>query len=409
MAKPKHLIIVSDLHLGRGFEQDDFREPGEQLVWRDAAWEFFCRSIKKWVGNEPALVILNGDIIDLWEIAHESELEGPGSATAIGARLFYPADTPQKEQSATEVGVWQVEEACDHHTGFVKGLRTLLSAPRISVRYHYGNHDHAMLNTGLQQAFRDALGPDAQGDDKLSFGFEYRLPELKAYVEHGNQFAGEDSYFEDVEDWRVEAPGYYMLRYVWNRFQHRYSVSKPTFREQVSFMLAILRRSARSQQQVETFQFLIDYFLACESGIVPRAQRLREFPFDLVYGIWKDEGKPATAEKFFRKRVQGELAEPEMPGDRFDRRLDDNRYTQGLMSRFFEKTAPFPKLQFTKDINLSIGHTHKPGEQELWGEDLRRQIYMNSGTWTRDLRHPTYVAISKANGTPAMSLFEVKR
>ncbi|HEX6750250.1 MAG TPA: hypothetical protein VF092_23355 [Longimicrobium sp.] len=418
------IIAVSDLHMGRGNNQDDFRSPVDGN-WRDGEWEAFCGSVVDASEGKRLTFVLNGDIIDLWEIAKDEELSGPGAAEEIRRNLCYPAESPEAEDRATAFGMWQIDACLGVHRGFVNGLRTLLSAPNVRIVYTIGNHDHAMANPRLQAHFRDHVdeaGPvGAHDPERLRFSFYHQDDELHAYVEHGNQFAGDDSAFRNPAKWTEEALGYYALRFTWNRYQAQHNVIAPSTAEQLSLVRAILS-GQYTPQQLEVMQYLIDYFLAFEDGAVPKLAG--GFGIGIVHARWRKEGKPKEASELMAKRAAADLKAAKqsetqaagaamglLPGSPAEELTPDpfyDRYTEGLITRFNGASPPFPDLDAGSTNKLLLGHTHRPLNQWLYRETFTKQRYLNCGTWTRELKSPTFAYVVTPNWKDLSGLREFR-
>lgn len=403
------LIVVSDLHLGRGTNQDDFRQ--ENGAFRDEEFLDFCRGVAGEARDSRVTLVLNGDVIDFWEIAADEELAGGDPVAAIRRNLVFPAATAEARRKATDFCRWQLEQALDRHRGFTAGLREVLGEGRARVVYLFGNHDHAMVNPALQDHLRELLADGAGGGladpGRLDFGFFHEDRELKAYVEHGNQFAGAESSFADPEDWTREAPGYYPLRFAWNRYQETFNVVQPTVVDKLSFLVGLIRRRLEGKTRF-TMQCFIDYFRACDEGLVP--EMVRNFGIDVIHGCWESEGKPAVVDDFLVRKAAEELDRKDVPapaelapGSGFgpapqvrrgwpgedvhpEKRWDG--YTEGLIRRFTrDAAAPFPRLDRGAHVKTFLGHTHQPRMQPLFQDQgISVQRYFNVGTWTRELR-----------------------
>lgn len=422
----KRLVAVSDLHIGRGNNQDDFRDPAG--AFRGEAFASFCGAIVQDAGGEALTFVLNGDIIDLWEIARDEELEGEGAVEAIRRNLFYPATTDAAKAAATAYGRWQIDAALAQHPGFVRGVRTLLQQPSVRVVYLFGNHDHAMVNPALQEHLRhwlDADGTVGAADPKrLAFGFWHQDEELHAYLEHGNQFAGEDSRFRNPALWTEQALGYYPLRFAWNRYQHRHNVIAPSTGAKLSVLFSLLTGDPTTAA-LESLQYLLDYFAAFEDALVPKI--VGEFGIGLVHDIWRKRGKPDHADALFHRAVAHDLKASKQAAE--DARkaaaalggmtaagvelhpdADFDDYTQGLVRRFQHLEPPFPDLDWNRHFKLLLGHTHRPRNQWLYQFDsgVKRQRYINCGTWTRELAFPTFGYVVSPNWKDVRGLQEFR-
>jgi UDP-2,3-diacylglucosamine pyrophosphatase LpxH len=393
-------VIVSDLHLGQGNNCDDFRAPSG--AWRDGLFSRFCGEIVDASGGNPLTLILAGDVIDFWEIATEPELDGlrPDRAReAIERNLVFGTGADQVDEASGTAILLDRLDRCHHaHQEVFAALRRLLEG-RARLVYLYGNHDHCIVHPELQRAFREMIGGPALGD-LLSFGAWYEDPGLRLYVEHGNQLDGEANSYPDILDWRIEAKGYFVLRYVWNRLQQTFGRPAPSVWRMLGMLFSILRRSSNDPETRLAWQGMCDYLWAGEDGRIPR---LRSFQMDTVHRLWVRSGRPRDAETFFESRDRELVAEPRAgivmserwPGDELYPSLDAPQYTAGLERRFDRQQTPFPKLVPTRQYNLFVGHSHVPAKTFMDATPAREHLYTNTGTWTRDLAHPTYAFVDR--------------
>lgn len=411
----KRMVIVSDLHLGRGGNQDDFRfnvspAGGGLPPLRDTQFSAFTQQRLSDAPGEDITFVLNGDILDFWEIADDDELSGDTAPEAIRRNLIRPNMSSQQRRVAIDFAKRQVEMALDAHRGFVKALRNILVQPNARIVYLFGNHDHVIVNGEVQRAFRDYLEDD--GNDgitaggKLTFGHFLMDDDLGVYAEHGNQFSTGTSDVSDPTDWSEQGLGYYGLRFIWNRFQATHGIVKPTTEEALALALAIIRRKSTDEMQREVFQYLIDYFQAFKAGFVPR---LVEF-FILVYNIWKNNQRPETANTFFVAHVkeeldaQGTVAEPSTgahtePDDVIEGGID--RYLRGVVRHFREAPPPFEQLDRELHRRLFLGHTHKARDMTILPTSKNKlfdHTYLNTASWTRDQKRPFFGMVFERDG-----------
>lgn len=408
---PSQLAIsVSDLHMGRGTRQDDFRG--------DAKFAQFCADVGVHAAStgQQLTFVLNGDILDLWEIVSDDELQMDGGP-AILSGLVYPATSPEERQRAVQRGMWQIDQCLLAHPQFVAGLAALLqTSPTTRIHYLVGNHDHPMVNPALQAHLLTrlseltALPLDAS---RIQFGLSLMVPGVRSYFEHGNQFSGNDSGFADVLDPWSEAPGYYFLRFIWNRLQEQYGYSDNLVQVIRLALLVIFNPGAPVAHAA--LSFLYEYFEAHRRGLVPK---LVHGPAKVMLSLYKDwlkDGAPqqlgSSTDAKLKKRVEetkdrplkmtrqpgttllGDahpgIDPPDLPGHAVHINNDENlrdEYWVGLRERFSKPAPPFPKLN--KGIfTVFLGHTHAEKlmvlRNPIGGPTCR---YVNTGSWTHASR-----------------------
>jgi UDP-2,3-diacylglucosamine pyrophosphatase LpxH len=399
-----HLAItVSDLHMGRGNAQDDFSA--------DEEFRAFCEHIADYsdATATPLSFILNGDVLELWEVVPDDQLR-PDSGTEIANGLCYPADTDGEREKALEHGRWQIEQILDAHPGFVAGMRRLSAVPGVRLYYTFGNHDHALTAHPLQVHVRDtlnAMGAHIDGARTMVFGHWFRNEPTRSYFEHGNQFAANDSHFPHVDDPWVEAPGFYFLRFVWNRLQAQYA-----YRDDLSTVIRLailLLFNPGAEPLRRAVHYLYEYFEAHRLGLVPELVRGPAGLIPKLYARWLESGAPlesrAETDAALQHDVERTRVEPEEgappPGaerlslanlgtDRADLpgrpiflniQAGADAYWKGLRGRFGRRSDPFP-LVGPETITTFLGHTHNERYMYLRnvpGREASR--YINTGCW----------------------------
>lgn len=183
------IVVVSDLHMGRGLNPDTGRYHTLEAFFFDDDFERFCA----WLCNQaaerrtPVKLVLNGDTFDLLRI--EPEPAGPGAS--LSERRYGPLMTPPR--AAETVG-----HILEGHPGFGRGLARLLLAGH-EVIVLPGNHDPEMQWEVVQEALRAAIGervraleaaPALVADACARLRFEpwFHHEPGRVWIEHGSQY-----------------------------------------------------------------------------------------------------------------------------------------------------------------------------------------------------------------------------
>jgi UDP-2,3-diacylglucosamine pyrophosphatase LpxH len=396
-------IILSDLHMGRGTPGDNFGGAGP--TFRTLCEDVVTYSAENGVDTT---VVLNGDVIDMWEMVPPEELghvPGVDSAEAIRANLGYPATTAANRLTAMKWGTWQIESALNEHTDVVHGLASLIDAGS-TVVYLNGNHDHAMMNTDLQAAFRYYFNQIARRtvatEESLVFDRYYRNETIGVYAEHGDEFAGPESRAPS-QSWEEQALGFYVLRFIWNRLENNSESGESVGSLMKLVCLLIFRPN--DKLSIKALGFLIDYFRAFDDGIVPALAPAPCDAFHTVYDRWIEQGRPEAADfdpslvKDLPRCILAALGEspsaawygraaggspiglpgkpvPVPPPDMVWR----DQFWAGLDGRLKASQAPFPRLSSSTDKSLFLGHTHN--ELQINMRSAQKACrYINTGSW----------------------------
>jgi len=190
----KTAIFVSDLHLGRGDELEDFVPENEA-----AFVQFLGRQSEKYMGHELDLVLL-GDSLDIWQVATDQE------KTALESKDIEITLTGDAEME-------RVQQVVSKHANTFAVLGRFLKADPKKRRNVIvpGNHDHSLIRPDVQRVIREAtaLG-DANVRESILFPYYYDEPDLCTYAEHGNQYDVNNDY-DDFAAFGPECPGYYFV------------------------------------------------------------------------------------------------------------------------------------------------------------------------------------------------------
>ncbi|MCA9719581.1 MAG: hypothetical protein H6713_17360 [Myxococcales bacterium] len=298
---PVHdLIVVSDLHIGRGKNPETGRFYELEAFFYDEDFRAFCvflceDAARRGVGFK---LVLNGDAFDLLRIdrdvgqraaASTSSLIHPGSvsmaSTTLRGRRFGPVMTPDAAAAA-------MLEITAGHPVFIDALASVLLAGH-EVIFLPGNHDlelqwprvqAVILDAVERQARRRADEPRARAaSSRLSFQPWFYHEPGRAWVEHGCQYDPENAFRYllrgelddcDAPMFRAEQDmplGNFFQRYLYNAFGHitfivpstranlRYFkwlvLNKPhlllrVFASHSRFWLQVLRRLAKPGHEV---------------------------------------------------------------------------------------------------------------------------------------------------------------
>jgi UDP-2,3-diacylglucosamine pyrophosphatase LpxH len=229
------LIVLSDLHMGRGINPETRRYYALENFFFDEDFARLCDHLCRDAGtrNTGFKLIFNGDTFDLLRI---DPLPG-GPDTDSHARRFGPPHTPLQAART-------ISEVMAGHPGFVRGLAQVLHAGH-PVIFLPGNHDIEMQWAPVQAQVRAALmaqvgrayGEAACADagHLLEFLPWFYHEPGRIWIEHGCQYDPENSFRyllrgslggDDLQapaffDTEQDMPlGNFFQRYLYNAFGH---------------------------------------------------------------------------------------------------------------------------------------------------------------------------------------------
>ncbi len=187
---PRDLVVVSDLHLGRGLNPATKRWHRLEAFLYDQDFLAFCRWLcRSQQGREaPLALVLNGDVFDFLRI------EPPPRPGAAGpGRAFAPLLT-----SGTAAAL--VRDILAGHQPFADGLAEVLAAGH-EVVFLPGNHDLEVQWEPVQEAIRkvlrerlEAAGAHGGAIARLSFAPWFLWEPGRIWIEHGCQYDPENAF-----------------------------------------------------------------------------------------------------------------------------------------------------------------------------------------------------------------------
>jgi hypothetical protein len=187
----RDLVVVSDLHMGRGYNPETKRWHELETFFHDDDFQAFC----EWLCRDAAergrrlALILNGDVLDLLRIEPESAPEG---ATGL-ERRFGPAVTPK-------VAARMVRDILRGHAAFVDALAVVLAAGHEAI-FLPGNHDLELQWESVQEEVRRAVaarlatrGAPGHALERLRFERWFFHEPGRIWIEHGCQYDPENAF-----------------------------------------------------------------------------------------------------------------------------------------------------------------------------------------------------------------------
>lgn len=189
-APPRDLVVVSDLHMGRGLNPATKRWHRLEGFLYDQDFLAFCRWLCRSQQGRgvPLALVLNGDVFDFLRV------EPPLSPGAAGpGRAFAPLLTP-------ETAAALVRDILTGHQAFADGLAEVLAAGH-EVVFLPGNHDLEVQWEPVQEAIRkilaarlEASGAHAGAIARLSFAPWFLCEPGRIWIEHGCQYDPENAF-----------------------------------------------------------------------------------------------------------------------------------------------------------------------------------------------------------------------
>ncbi len=378
-------IVLSDLHLGAGREQEgnpleDFSSDPEFVALMQ---EIAAESDRD--GSDVEL-ILNGDVFEMLQVPHVDHFD---------PRIVYPSE--QYHSSSEEDSVRKMNIIIEGHRAFFQAVGRFLRVgpPRRTATFVKGNHDLNLHWKGVQDCIRQEVAATSGRESLLAFE-ERRISREGIYVEHGNQYAAVVDRVEDMEEPRdSEAPSQLAIPIgSW-------------------FVMDVFNKVEREKywiDGVKPIPALIWYSLAYDFAFAARAiaTLARALPGILWEGLLSteessglvvaeelvDQGRVVglanryQTDEMFRAQFNSELAEMLSPAPQaFDLELASaaavsdpvvmgDQVRAKVHSSLFEAASRLAEEEAAKLV--IFGHTHDAGMESLPGGST----YINCGTWT---------------------------
>ncbi len=199
----RDLVVLSDLHLGRGLDPATKRYRRLETFFYDDDLRAFCRWLCRDAAERGArfALVLNGDVVDLLRIEPE-----PAPEAGRVERRFGPHLTPP-------LAAHIVAEILAGHRGFVEALADVLEAGH-DVIFVPGNHDLELQWESPQREVRRALGArleargaSAEALSHLRFEPWFVYEPGRVWIEHGCQYDPESAFRFPLRRGLADSPG----------------------------------------------------------------------------------------------------------------------------------------------------------------------------------------------------------
>ena len=234
------LIVVSDLHIGRGKNPESGRYYELEAFFYDDDFRRFC----EWLisdarsANRDFKLILNGDTFDLLRLdavplPEELQADDTKRRAKLERSTFAPVLTPSRAAA-------ELARILEGHPRFCAAIAKVLAAG-YDVVVLPGNHDIEIQWEPVQQAMREALVASGElGDDEtcatalahLDFAPWFYHEPGRVWIEHGCQYDPENAFRFPLRRRLVSVPdavheaeldnplGNFFQRYLYNAFGH---------------------------------------------------------------------------------------------------------------------------------------------------------------------------------------------
>ena len=223
MGKEKDtLIVVSDLHLSAGFNEETKRYSREEDFFFDNEFKRFLECLEKENQGKNHLII-NGDLFDFLQVNGDfaKRLEKEGKVKLDKKEDIYGLGTePHKT-------VFKLQRIQEGHKTFFEALRDFLSKGN-ELSIISGNHDIELYWEEVQKELINTLSDKdsaIKGRIKFHLWFYYN-ENNRIYIEHGNQYDKMNSFeiivnpvIPSLKDKILLPLGSFFVRYFFNKLE----------------------------------------------------------------------------------------------------------------------------------------------------------------------------------------------
>lgn len=186
-------IVLSDLHLGGGFRETNYREDFtvDKIL---ARFLHVIRHESEQDQREVELIIAG----DFFEFLHVPAVDNYDPAER------YPTQTYLN--SSESASIQRLNIIIDSHPGVFEALSDFIQVgePQRRITIIKGNHDVNLYWPGVKSRLREVLGASGSRSSLLLFAAEFVSRE-KIYVEHGHQRAEKMNSYHDFVDPRLSS------------------------------------------------------------------------------------------------------------------------------------------------------------------------------------------------------------
>lgn len=179
-ASGRHLVFVSDLHVGAGRLPDRRWNPIEDFRWQDDFDQFLQMVSKR--SRKKADLILTGDVFELWQsptMTCSTNIDHPG------CKIDDCNDADTEIGCSEKQALARLDTVLSRHPQFIASLKRFASDGGNRVVLIPGNHDSALLFPALQAELRRRFAPARVS---IAAGGYWLSPDGAVYSDHGHQF-----------------------------------------------------------------------------------------------------------------------------------------------------------------------------------------------------------------------------
>jgi UDP-2,3-diacylglucosamine pyrophosphatase LpxH len=383
---PYKIVIVSDLHLSEGWDENGYLQRNEDFFFDQNFKRFLEYLLKK--GEEEGFsyrLVINGDFVDFLQFTTP-----PKQGEKIRETLTKREKNLGMGTSEVKT-LWKLDKLIYGHCVLFTAITDFLAKGNELIIIP-GNHDIEWIIPAIQESFKkqlsELLSPPKDLQERIKFlPWFYYDPLLSVFVEHGSQYDDINSFDYLLcpyrKDGTIDLPaGSFFIRYLFNRVEEVYPFAD-NMKPLTKFIWWAIR-------QFETYR-----------GRPPQIFRFIQFFVDTLKKVgpveegWAKELNQRQAREIDRLGENSgvnKLKLEELKGYWIPSSLHHNRSICLLCS--FIKNSRLDKYYY-QDKAMKVqrvvgaryiifGHTHESDMFTLLtSPEGKKSEYINSGSWTK--------------------------
>jgi UDP-2,3-diacylglucosamine pyrophosphatase LpxH len=387
MEKPPYkLVVVSDLHLSEGWDEDGFLQKKEDFFF-DTSFKRFLSYLKEEAkkGDFFYRLLINGDFVDFLQFTTI-----PGKEVLSG-QAFTERERSVGLGTGEAKTLWKLSRLMSGHEIFFFAIADFLASGH-ELLILPGNHDIEWIMPKVQERFKRHVSNlvEAAGGlgDRITFlPWFYYDPLLSVFIEHGSQYDDINSFdyllWPYRKDGTIDLPaGSFFVRYLFNRIEELYPFAD-NMKPLTKFVGWALTR----------FQTYL--------GWPPQAVKFIQFFWNTLQKAgpadkdWAEELQQKQTQQIQKLALHSGMEEAKLEalkGHWVQSALHHRRWL-GLLKSFFGN-AKLDKRYYqdrAREVQRVVGsrytifgHTHEADLCTLsTSPDEKKNEYVNSGSWTK--------------------------
>lgn len=379
---PRFLLIVSDLHLSEGWDEETKHLSRNEDFFFDTSFARFLEAhqTKASAGNYRVRLIIPGDFVDFLQVTKVPIAETvDGEPITEREREFGLGTTPAHT-------CWKLRRIVTGHWVFFSALARFLSEGHDLIILP-GNHDIEWLIPDVQAAFisevvsRAPAGTEKEVSERIRFlPWFYFEPGL-IYIDHGHQYDSLNSFDYFLHPYlpngRIDLPaGSFFVRYLFNRVELTYPFAD-NMKPSSAFLRWVFKRW-------EGWRDLLKYLRFFWEAVIKKAG-----PLD---SGWRKELEQMQAKRLYDLSLETKLSIETLKELRdlwVPSSIHKLSWWRLILAFFGTAGGDAPLTSVADRISgllrvryVVFGHTHEADLQPLPSGPARAE-YVNSGTWTK--------------------------